>query len=207
MLYIIRHGESIANTRGIYQGQSYDTDLTGRGKEQARAAAKALATFKIDSIITSPSRRCLQTAQIIDYSINRIIIQNKLILEINHGTWEGKSPREFTNKELRVLKKWKNEPEKTQMLNGEHFNDVVDRCRKTLKMFEEEDGDCLLVTHDTTSKIFILLAMKMPFNNFWNITLDNCGITKIALHPLRLLSLNENNHLNGLKSAVKNQVL
>ncbi|MEK9143344.1 MAG: histidine phosphatase family protein, partial [Patescibacteria group bacterium] len=30
-IYLIRHAESIANAQGIYQGQTYDTELSVRG--------------------------------------------------------------------------------------------------------------------------------------------------------------------------------
>ena len=36
-IYLIRHGESIANTLSIYQGQTYDTDLSPLGNRQVYA--------------------------------------------------------------------------------------------------------------------------------------------------------------------------
>jgi broad specificity phosphatase PhoE len=207
MLYIIRHAESEANEKGIYQGQSYDTGLTDRGRKQAQAVGEGLRKFQVDSIITSPSRRCKQTAQIIDYSNNRIIEQNKLLIEINHGTWEGKRINDFNKEESKILKQWLSEPHKTQMPDGEHFNDVVDRCKSIIKTTNNLRGNHAIITHDVITRILVLLVMDLAFEYFWRLSFDNCGITKIKKKPLRLISLNENTHLNGLGSDLNNQAL
>ncbi len=39
-IYTVRHGESLANTEGVYQGQTYDTGLSDLGIRQAEALAE-----------------------------------------------------------------------------------------------------------------------------------------------------------------------
>lgn len=61
-LLLVRHGQSEANA-----GTSTDPDcgLTERGREQARSAARRLATLDLDGFValTSPYRRAVQTAE------------------------------------------------------------------------------------------------------------------------------------------------
>jgi broad specificity phosphatase PhoE len=57
MLYLIRHGEP----DGAY-GEVADPGLTARGREQAETVAVKLAELGARRAITSPLRRCRQTA-------------------------------------------------------------------------------------------------------------------------------------------------
>ena len=59
-LLLIRHGEPEA----AWGGASNDPGLSEQGREQARAAAAALAAFGELDVISSPMRRCRETAAV-----------------------------------------------------------------------------------------------------------------------------------------------
>lgn len=61
-MLLVRHGESIWNADGRWQGQA-DPALTDRGREQAAAAAAALG--HVDAIVTSDLVRAAETGAII----------------------------------------------------------------------------------------------------------------------------------------------
>lgn len=61
-ILLVRHGESIWNADGRWQGQA-DPELSDRGREQAAAAAASLGT--VDAIVTSDLRRAAETGAII----------------------------------------------------------------------------------------------------------------------------------------------
>lgn len=61
-LLLVRHGESIWNADGRWQGQA-DPPLTERGRRQAAAAASAVGT--VDAIVTSDLERAADTGAII----------------------------------------------------------------------------------------------------------------------------------------------
>jgi len=61
-IIVVRHAESVANTEGIYQGQTYDTDLSELGKKQTKALANRLNDLELRKIITSPLKRTYKTA-------------------------------------------------------------------------------------------------------------------------------------------------
>ena len=42
IIYLVRHGESIGNASGIYQGQKNDFSLSETGKRQANSLKKDL---------------------------------------------------------------------------------------------------------------------------------------------------------------------
>lgn len=61
-MLLIRHGESIWNADGRWQGQA-DSALTDRGRQQARAAAASIG--HVDAVVSSDLERAAHTASII----------------------------------------------------------------------------------------------------------------------------------------------
>lgn len=205
ILHLIRHGESKANKLGIYQGQSYDTSLTEKGVKQSLTVAKILAGIKADVIYTSPLKRTYETAVQIRRVTKLKLKTNNKLLEISHGEWEGKKPEEFNDKEKLRLEKWRRNPVGVQMPNGENINDVVKRC--CFFVDELDKGRYIVVAHDLVIRVIASMAIKQDFKYLWKYYLDNCGVTTVSFDPYRLISLNQNFHLNGVKSLLNRQAL
>ncbi|MFR8207008.1 MAG: histidine phosphatase family protein [Alphaproteobacteria bacterium] len=63
--YIFRHGECPLNVSGRIQGQTFDGELTEKGRAQARRAGRKLQNKNIEIIVSSPMKRARQTAAIV----------------------------------------------------------------------------------------------------------------------------------------------
>jgi len=61
-LWLVRHGESTWNVRGLAQGHDDQARLTRRGLAQARAVAGELGGYPIGTLYASDLRRARQTA-------------------------------------------------------------------------------------------------------------------------------------------------
>jgi broad specificity phosphatase PhoE len=61
MIFIVRHGQSEGNVKGILQGR-LDLPLTDEGRRQAQRIGARLAGVALDAIHTSPQTRALDTA-------------------------------------------------------------------------------------------------------------------------------------------------
>src|SRR6266581_8321756 len=61
-LWLIRHGESTWNVRGLAQGHCDEARLTDRGERQAWELATELSTQPIRTLYASDLRRALETA-------------------------------------------------------------------------------------------------------------------------------------------------
>jgi 2,3-bisphosphoglycerate-dependent phosphoglycerate mutase len=66
-LVLLRHGESTANAADIFAGW-LDLPLTERGKREVRAAGRALAALRPDSIHTSLLGRAINSAHLLAWS-------------------------------------------------------------------------------------------------------------------------------------------
>jgi len=87
---LLRHGESTGNAQGIFQGQA-EFDLSERGEAQARALAKRWMEEEVtfDRIISSPSVRARQTAEIIAKGLSLVVDFDPNWKEINNGVFAG----------------------------------------------------------------------------------------------------------------------
>lgn len=63
MLYLVRHGESVANKRRTHNRD--DERLTERGQAESVAVAGRLREVKLDGVFRSPSQRAGETAEAI----------------------------------------------------------------------------------------------------------------------------------------------
>lgn len=76
-LLLVRHGESIWNADGRWQGQA-DPPLSERGQDQAAAAASAIGT--VDALVTSDLERAADTGAIIGriLGIDPVLVEPRL---------------------------------------------------------------------------------------------------------------------------------
>lgn len=92
-LYFARHGEGTNNIRGVWESDS-PAPLTRKGRRQARKSGRKARKqgFKFDAIISSPTTRAKQTAEIIarktGFPVDKIVF-NSLFVERYYGDLEG----------------------------------------------------------------------------------------------------------------------
>lgn len=205
IIYLIRHGESEANVSGTYQGQSWNTPLTTVGKKQAQAIAKIMLQLPADAVYTSPLQRTLETATIINQLAKLKLATDQRLMEINHGSWEGKSVRQFDNHELKLLQRWQTQPARVKMIGGETIHQVSRRWLEFTAGLPS--GKFIVVTHDLIIRVAVTAAINHSLGQLWQYHLDNCSLTTVSVDPSKLIGLNYNLHLNGLKSDINRQAL
>lgn len=208
-LYLIRHAESIANTKGIYQGQTHDTDLSPLGKRQAEALKRRLKDKKIEALYSSPALRCLQTIRSLSEIKGLEITTHKNLLEINHGDWEGKTKEEIEKLYPRQLKIWRETPSRIQMPTGENLLEVKKRVEKSLKDIKQKNPDksVLICSHDAVLRTILAPLLRFPLDNIWEIPLEGAAVTEISLIEERIIVLNDTEHLRGLRSDITRHAL
>ena len=87
-LFLVRHGESIWNAEGRWQGQA-DPPLSPLGERQAEAAARGL-TETVDAVWTSDLVRAARTAEILAAGLDRDLPRPEVRLrEREVGEWSG----------------------------------------------------------------------------------------------------------------------
>ncbi len=87
-LYIIRHGVTEWNKKGIIQGHT-DIELSPEGREEAFQVAKSLKDIPFSAVISSDLKRAYQTAEIIAHEFHLKVEMMPQLRERHWGAWQG----------------------------------------------------------------------------------------------------------------------
>jgi broad specificity phosphatase PhoE len=206
---VARHGETTWNLAGRYQGRR-ESGLTALGVRQGFALADAFARSepRVERIIASPLLRCAATAQFVAERLNITLETDDRLLEIAHGTWEGRLRDEIAADEPELFARWKERPAEVSFVGGETLADVHARWTAFAASFAPA-GPALVVTHDAVVRIAILAAQGRPLDEFWDARVENAGYAEFAVERGRwtLVAENVNAHLAGLQAETSLQAL
>ena len=96
---LMRHGRSVADDEMKHEGR-YDSELTETGIAQAIMTSERLlnSNYFFNAIITSPLKRALKTAEIINEKYEIEIIKNELLMEQDNGILAGQNKKDALEK-------------------------------------------------------------------------------------------------------------
>src|SRR3989344_4093653 len=155
-IYLIRHAESLANTWGIFQGQTYDTGLSPLGRLQSIALKNRFSTEKLNGVYASPLKRTRQTAKTLGKHINE-----PALLETNHGEWEGKSKIQIQTAWPDLYHKWLTFPSQVIFPNGAALVDTASRTINWFNHLTDQPGTFAVVTHANIIQIILCHLLKL----------------------------------------------
>ena len=97
-LYIMRHGTTVWNEKGITQGCS-NNRLSKTGISLTKDASEKYKDIEFNIIYCSPLMRTVQTANIMNKFHNVKVIKDKRLIEIDQGIFTGRSKNDLTEEE------------------------------------------------------------------------------------------------------------
>ena len=146
-LYIIRHGQTDWNIAKKIQGRQ-DIPLNGRGRYQAGCLKKAMEDRPVTAVFSSPQIWAMETAKAVASSSGSVVIPVKDLMEINYGSWEGKTEEELLQEDRALYEAWWSHPAETAPPGGESISQVNERCQKAWKEIKPQlTGDAAIVAH------------------------------------------------------------
>lgn len=188
-IYLIRHGETVFNTGGRYQGE-LDSPLTPDGIEQVENIARLLKVI-IDEpdeweILSSPLGRTQQSTKIIcdilGYDINKVITDNRL-KEVSVGSWAG-----LTMQEIKAS--WPQRMTNTNHYNwyfrspdGESYEAVVKRVSEWLESIKNKKK-IIAVSHGLTGRIIRGVYGKLQTDQTLSLEVSQTTFYKLANHKI-----------------------
>lgn len=131
-LYFVRHGETVWNTMGIFQGIK-NSPLTELGKEQTRKLKEKLKDINFTHFYSSPLGRALETMNILTEDRQNVKIDIiSEFREINMGEMEGIPRKDFeATHPVQFNNLWNNGKEyDPSEFNGETFESVYKEQEK-----------------------------------------------------------------------------
>jgi broad specificity phosphatase PhoE len=208
-VFVARHAETTWNLAGRYQGRR-ESGLSALGMSQGIALAGALAIVepRIERIISSPLLRCHATATFVAERLNLGVEIDDRLLEIAHGTWEGRLRDEIIADDGARYRAWKERPTTVAFENGETLAQVAARWHAFATTFEPSHRT-LVVTHDILARVAILEAQGRPLDDLWEAQVENAGyaVYNVDRNGWTLVEENVNAHLANLHASAEMQAL
>jgi probable phosphoglycerate mutase len=186
---LIRHGQSRGNAEGRFGGHT-DTPLSSRGRRQAQATARSLATEKFEAIYSS--------------DLTGVSLEpTDAFRERSVGVMEGLTFEEAAERHPEEYRALLRRDFEHILLGGESYRQMLDRA--SLKLDEaiekHKGGRIAIFTHTGTICILILHlmgALDAPeLKPVW-IATANCGIARFDLRAdgfVRVAAINDTRHL------------
>ncbi|MEM7109576.1 MAG: histidine phosphatase family protein [Bacteroidota bacterium] len=177
-IYLIRHGQTDYNLKGIVQGSGIDASLNEKGRRQAAAFFSAFRQVKFDKVYTSKLRRTHESVQaFLKMGLPHEELEG--LNEINWGTREGMviTPEEDAYYH-QVISRWQNGETELPIEGGESPQDVYNRQKPVFNhiMSREEEGTILICMHGRAMRVLLCLILNYPLYSMDMFEHSNLGL-------------------------------
>ncbi|MEW2180612.1 bifunctional RNase H/acid phosphatase [Streptomyces sp. NPDC005406] len=199
---LLRHGETALTPQKRFSGSGgTDPELSAVGRGQAERAADAFAARgTVQEVVSSPLRRCRETAGAVASRLGLEVRIEEGLRETDFGAWEGLTFGEVKERYGADLDAWLASAKAAPTGGGESFAEVARRVAATRdRLVTRYAGrTVLVVTHVTPIKTLVRLALGAPPEALFRMELSAASVSAVAYYAdgnasVRLL--NDTSHL------------
>ena len=187
-LIVVRHGRTASNANGLLLGRA-DPELDELGRVQAAALATVVSSPT--RVISSPLRRCQETAAAFGVPVE---IDERWI-ELDYGEWDQQP---LTSIPAEVWARWRSDLD-LRPPGGETMRELGIRVRAACAALIDDarDSDVVVVTHVSPLKAALAWALEVDDDIAWRLHVTPASVSRIGIRPngAVLLSFNETAHL------------
>lgn len=166
-IYLIRHGQTDYNLRGIVQGSGVDASLNAQGRLQANAFYKAYHKVPFDRIYTSALKRSQESV--------RPFVEAGMAIEpmtaLNEISWGSKEGQRITPEEDAyyhwILKQWQLGKTDLPIEGGESPDAVAHRQQEFITRLKSRphDKNVLVCMHGRAMRILLCQLLNYPLRS------------------------------------------
>lgn len=193
--YLVRHGETILNSKKIRQDEK--GELSKKGIKEVEDLGNRLLNMHIQKIFISPYERTVETAKIVNKYLkikNKNIIYTDIIAERKNPSnivglhYDDPLAKSFID----IMDKSIHDPN-LRISDEENFQDLKDRAIKAQKFLINNGKKYnLCVTHGIFLKMFLstlLYGKNLKVKDYIQMNMynpaDNAGVTLIKYSPIK----------------------
>lgn len=200
-IYLIRHGESLANLGLVSADFSMDNQntLSKKGEKQIQAIIPAFQNCNIVRIFSSPMKRVVKSAEILQSGLAnkpKIIIDDRL-KEIDYGIFtDDRDNPEMQN----IAKKQIAGDQEIRFGDGENIREILERFLDFLvdTYKKNQNGEIVVFSHGRLLSIVSKKIGELCQKKIKKSKIDNASIIEVELNNDEITLLKT--HLNTLKS-------
>jgi len=202
-LYIVRHGQTDYNKRGIVQGGGINADLNETGRKQAQAFFTGLHDLNFDAIYTSGLVRTVQTIQpFVDSGMSFTKLAG--LNEMNWGVHEGQEVTHESRSAFHaIIKRWRAGETDIAIEGGESPLEVQSRLKHAMTkiLSKENEKRVLICMHGRSMRILLATLLNYPLSEMDHFSHSNTGYYHLV-HTGSFFSVtrfNHHDHIKGIK--------
>ncbi|HEU5291421.1 MAG TPA: histidine phosphatase family protein [Cyclobacteriaceae bacterium] len=206
-IYVVRHGQTDLNLKGIVQGSGVDSTLNDTGRAQAQAFFETYKHIPFDKIYTSALKRTKQTVE----SFVQLGIPVEALAGLNEISWGKKEGEPITPEEDKyyhyVLDQWQKGNTSLRIEGGESPDEVVTRMKPAVDhiLAQENEKTILICMHGRAIRILLCHLLNYPLKSMDMFEHENAClyILNFTGTVFNVELYNNVDHLKDLKKLVK----
>lgn len=198
-LFLIRHGQTDYNLKGIVQGSGVNTSLNDSGRKQADLFFQKYKEVPFNKVYTSALKRSIESVK---HFIDKPTPwqSTSALNEISWGNTDGSKISTSEHLEYQeIIKLWAKGMTHLSMPGGESPDEVYERQKEAKEMLKNEpDGSHVLVCmHGRAMRIFLCLLLEEPLLKMDEFLHDNLCLYVLERteEKYKLLVRNDLSHL------------
>lgn len=211
---LLRHGQTEMTRAKQYAGHA-DPALDEAGRRQAAAAAQELAhrvergALRVDAIVSSPLRRCKETAAVVAKVLPGELEVREVpeLIEVDFGAWDGMTFAEAHARDPELHERWLTDNAATPP-GGESLQTLHRRVRAARQQLQRDFAGktVLVVTHVNPIKSFLRQGLDAGPTVFHRMFLSPASLSTVDFFDGgntgqpggTVTSFNDCGHLAGL---------
>ena len=179
-IIFVRHGETLWNKEGRYQGQQ-DSPLSQVGLIQVEQVGQFLRNRRIQTVYSSDLKRAWLTAESIAKHHQLSPVMDSRLREMSFGVWEGKTREQV---KLQYPDLWDARGQDTlgtRIPGGELPSEVVQRFKDFLEVQVSESSDqtIVVVSHGGALRLIIASLLHIPLEKSYCLHQSNAGVSEL----------------------------
>jgi phosphoserine phosphatase len=202
-IYLIRHGQTDFNLKGVVQGSGIDAPLNWTGHKQAQAFFEAYKDVPFDKVYYTGLQRTMQSVQgFLDLGLPHESIPE--LNEISWGRYEGVPMTPEENKYYHhMLNEWNSGNLDYAIEGGESPIMVAERLKKGVAKILSQAGDTILICmHGRAMRVLLCVLLGYDLRYMDNFNHQNLGLYLLHLSDdgsFRIVLNNYGEHLKALE--------
>jgi probable phosphoglycerate mutase len=184
-LVLVRHGATSHTVDKRFSSGlgGSNPGLTDEGRAQVRATADWLAPLAdgIDVVVSSPVKRTHESAEILGARLEKPVLTDDGLAEMEFGTWDGLTFAEIQESYPDELDRWLGSLDEAPG-GGESFRVVEKRVLGSLeRLLSEYAGQTVLaVSHVTPIKLLVAHALNAPLEAVYRMEMAPASVTVLS---------------------------
>lgn len=190
-IYLVRHGETDWNRDRRLQG-ILDVGLNEIGITQGRRIAKRFSSLRALEVYTSPLRRALHTATLLQrHGRDFPVMVEPRLREIDHGAWTGMTMDRIARDFPDEFERLQSRPDRVRPRGGESLQEAYRRATGFLHQFTKTStgSSVLIVSHGVINALLVCAAWGAPLARLWDFPQLNARVTVLWVEGRKVVGI------------------